>query len=350
MRALITGATGFLGRSLVRRLTQQGHDVTALVRPRSRSEPDPVDELRGYRANTVEGTVFDADALAEAIENRDVIFHLGWQWHRPNISGAPDAGTTAEQWHVNVEGTLLLIAAAKRAGARRLIFTSTISVYPPVLPSPVSEDGPTFSPDSLRGHPAADYVAPKLAVEEMIRHLLPPPDYVILRPSMIYGIGAQFAPWMIRDILQSSPRRMVHEANWVHVDDVARAAILAAEEPEVAGMTLNIAGRETVGSDQLRSAIHRIAERLMDNQTSGVEPDFNLLTDRYDIGKARRYLGFETEISLTQGLEEMVPAALQQVLAEPQPTAPLRQPWGGSRTTGMAAGWGARRPGTPWRS
>jgi nucleoside-diphosphate-sugar epimerase len=320
MRALVTGATGFLGRSLVRRLIRQGHDATALVRPRTRSQPDPVEELRGYGATIVTGTVFDAAILAEALANTDVIFHLGGQWSRPSVSGSPNGGSAAEQWHVNVEGTRLLIEAAQQAAVKRLIFTSTVFVYPATLPSPIMEDGPTFTPETLSGKPAEDYVAPKLAIEEMIRYLLPPANYVILRPSTIYGIGAQFAAGMVKGNLNTPPRRMVQPVNLVHVDDVARAAMLAAETPQAGGMTFNIAGRETVGSDQLREAINLIVNR----QTGSAKPSFRPIANRYDIAKASRHLGFESAISLADGLDEMVTATLPEIF--PPPTDGIQWP------------------------
>jgi nucleoside-diphosphate-sugar epimerase len=279
-----------------------------------------------------------------------VVFHIAWHWHRPDAPGAPQAATTAEQWHENVDGTELLIAAAKQAGVRRLVFTSTVWVYPASLPSPLREDGPTFTPETLRGHPAESYVAPKLAVEEMIRYLLPPPEYVILRPSLTYGVGARWAPDLIKGMLQGPPRRRVRPEHWVHVDDVARATILAAEVPQVSGMTFNVAGPETVASDQMRDAVQRLAARLMQAPASTEETAFPLITPRFDISMAQHYLGYRPEIGLSKGMEQMVAALLPELQAGnvlPPASPPPAGRWFGA--PGRMARWGARQQGGPWR-
>ena len=361
MRALITGATGFIGLALVRHLIRDGHEATVLVRSRERSKPDPVAELRDYGATVVEGTVFDAEILAGAIENRDVVFHVAWHWHRPDAPGAPQAASAAEQWHINVDGTRLLIEAAKRAAVRRLVFTSTVWVYPASLQMPIREDAGTFSPETVRGHPAEGYVAPKLAVEEMIRHLMPPPEYVILRPSLTYGVGARWAPDILKGMLKGPPKRRVRSEHWVHVDDVADAMILAAEVPGAAGMTFNLAGPETIGSDQMRDVVQRMAARLTQHPAARTGIAVQPSTAHFDIGMARRHLGYEPKVHIADGLEEMLAALLKETpLARiPPPPMPAWQQQRGAPGFGaaapampgmaaMAARWGGR-PRAPWR-
>jgi dihydroflavonol-4-reductase len=112
-RALITGATGFVGAHVARTLAASGVTVRVWRRPASR-----LDALEGVAFEDCPGDLFDAPALAEACAGCDWVFHvaaLAQYWRAP----------VAEVYRVNVEGTRCVLAAARRAGVARVVLTSS---------------------------------------------------------------------------------------------------------------------------------------------------------------------------------------------------------------------------------
>ena len=117
MRALVTGAAGFIGSNVVRALLAEGHDVRALHLPR-----EDVRNLRGLDVERFAGDVTDRARMREAARGRDVVFHLAAiyaLWER-----APGA-----MHRVNVGGTRVVLDAARDAGVRRVVFTSSIARF-----------------------------------------------------------------------------------------------------------------------------------------------------------------------------------------------------------------------------
>jgi len=117
---LITGASGFIGNVLVRQLQEGGQALRALVRPGK----NPF-SLRGLDIEIVPGDVLDVDSLLHAMDGVDVVYHLA-----AKISFA--SGPDLEAERVNLQGTQNVITAMRRAGARKLVYTS--SVYALSLP------------------------------------------------------------------------------------------------------------------------------------------------------------------------------------------------------------------------
>ena len=164
MRALVTGATGFVGSHLVEALRRRGDTVTALVRSPARATL-----LAELGVHMVPGDLAADSALAQAVTDQDVVFH---------VAGAVAAASDDAYMRANRDGTANLVRAAEAAGAPRFVLVSS---------------GAAGGPSS-RGHPAtADqpprpvtaYGRSKLASEEVVRHSSLP--WVILRPPTIYG-------------------------------------------------------------------------------------------------------------------------------------------------------------------
>jgi NADH dehydrogenase len=214
MRVLVTGATGFIGRRLLDRLTAAGHESVALVRASAAPLP-------GVRSVT--GTITDAEAVARAVDGCAAVVHLA------NASGVADAATVRA---VNVDGTALVVAAARRAGVGRLVFTSSISACRARL-------GP--------------YGQTKRDAEERVRAGDVP--WVILRPSLVYGDPERgLAGTLVRHLRTLPVVPVIGNGRIaldpIHVDDVCRVIEECLVRDDVLGRTYDVLGPERVTFDE----------------------------------------------------------------------------------------------------
>jgi nucleoside-diphosphate-sugar epimerase len=226
--ALVTGATGAVGPALVERLLGEGLRVR-LVSRGALPVPWPREKVEAVR-----GDVTDRATVGRAVEGMDWVFHLAAQLHvaRPDSSLAP----TFER--VNVEGTRVLVEEAARAGVKRLVFFSTISVYGPTGPEGADEDS-VPRPDTLYGET-------KLRAEDVVRSAPGSGDLTtaVLRLAAVYGprmkgnyvrlARALGSGWFVPIGRGLNRRTLVHEV------DVAEAALLAASSPRAAGRLYNV--------------------------------------------------------------------------------------------------------------
>lgn len=177
MKILVTGATGKVGSRLCKRLAARGDQIRALVR-----DPARAADLRDAHIELAEGDLLNVASLAAAVRGVDVVVHCA----------AFFRGATAEQAHaVNDLGTQNLAQAAREAGVKRFIFTSTGLVYGP--------NGGRFSHEDDVCSPIAAYPVSKLAAERFLLALEGLEVYV-LRLPFVYGDGdphiAEVVPMM----------------------------------------------------------------------------------------------------------------------------------------------------------
>lgn len=166
MKALLTGATGFVGGHLVAALLRRGDTITALVRSPAKAEPL---ERQGIRLVT--GDLDSPDALRRAAQGQDVVYH---------VAGLVAARDEAEFLRVNRDGTRKLLDAAAGAGVGRFVLVSSLAAAGPSGPgAPLSGEEPP--------RPVTAYGRSKLAGEEVVRG--GPLPWTILRPPAVYGPG-----------------------------------------------------------------------------------------------------------------------------------------------------------------
>jgi UDP-glucose 4-epimerase len=218
MKILVTGATGKVGSRLSQRLAQRGHQVRALVRDAARAA-----ELRNHGIELTLGDLLDTDSLAAAVRGVDALVHCA----------AFFRGASPEQAHaVNDVGTQHLASAARAAGIKRFIFTSTGLVYGPT-------DGRLASEDDACA-PTAAYPVSKLAAERFLL-ALPDLDVRVLRLPFVYGDGdphiAEALP-MMRGCSPTQRMSLGHHA------DVAQAVALLIDAPTPAHRIYNVTDDE----------------------------------------------------------------------------------------------------------
>jgi nucleoside-diphosphate-sugar epimerase len=221
MKVFLAGASGVIGRPLVPLLIKAGHQVTGTTRSRDKARDI---EAAGATAAVVD--VYDAAALMDAVQaaKPDVVMH--------QLTDLPDQNDPAEvaasltrNMRIRVEGTPNLIAAAKAAGARRLIAQSLAFVY---------ADGPEPHPetDPLQPDDGSPSIRGVLALERLTLGT-PGLDGIVLRYGRLYGPGT----WNGDTPPQRSP---------LHVDGAAQAALLALDHGKPG--TYNIAEDDGVVS------------------------------------------------------------------------------------------------------
>lgn len=218
MKCVITGANGFLGQCLIKRLIEKGHSAIGLVR-RSSS----MAEVKTLGAEAEQTDLFDSKKLTEIFQkhNPEVIFHL-----------AAEIATQRDRkliYKVNVEGTQLLAKLASEIkGLKAFVFASSVVIGDPQgeLIDETSEliATTTYGKSKQQGE--------ALLLEEMKKNGLP---VVVLRPSHIYGPGGWYKD-LASEMLKGRFLIPGSGKNWwdvVHVEDVVEAFVLAAEKPMV---------------------------------------------------------------------------------------------------------------------
>jgi dihydroflavonol-4-reductase len=220
--ALVTGGTGFVGANVVRELLAQRRAVRVLARPGSDRRA-----LAGLDVEICEGDLLDPASLRRAVKGVALVFHVAADYRLW-------ARDPEELHRVNVGGTRAVLEAASEAGVSRVVYTSTVGALGlPADGTPGTEETPVSLRDMVGPYKASKFLAEQVALGFADRGL----PVVIVNPSAPVG------PWdvkptptgqMVVDFLLG---RMVATLdtglNLVHVRDVARGHLLAAERGKI---------------------------------------------------------------------------------------------------------------------
>jgi nucleoside-diphosphate-sugar epimerase len=215
---LVTGASGFIGQHLVRRLIERGDRVSCLVRAASR-----IDELRSSGARLIVGDATDRAGMERALAESqvDVVFHL---------AGLLKAVRTADFARVNAGGVESVAAAcAGRAERPALIVVSSLAASGPCAGDQLRVEGDSPAPVSAYGRS-------KLGGEMAAARHAGEMEITIVRPPIVFGPGDRGVLEMFRPIAHSGihvvPGREERRVSLIHVADLVAFLLLAAEKSE----------------------------------------------------------------------------------------------------------------------
>jgi dihydroflavonol-4-reductase len=218
MKALVTGATGFVGAAVARALLGARWQVRVLARPGSDRR-----NLKSLDVEVSEGDLADSNSLERAAQGCDGLFHVAADYRL----GARDP---AELYRSNVEGTRNVLSAAHRSGVQRIVYTSSVATIGiPADGTPGDEQSPN-SLENMIGH----YKRSKYLAEEVVREAARGGiSVVIVSPSTPVGPGDVKPTPTGQLVLDAAAGRMPAYVdtglNIVHVDDVAAGHLLAYE-------------------------------------------------------------------------------------------------------------------------
>jgi nucleoside-diphosphate-sugar epimerase len=313
----VTGATGFLGGALCRKLVEDGRRVRAIFR-----DPQKLSSLKDLDVETVQADVTDASATRAALQDADIVYHVAALFRQ---QGVPDTAF----WDTNVEGTRNVLASAESEGVRRVVHCSTVGVHSHIL-NPPADENEAYRPGDVYQHTKCE--GEKLALEWFRNGKI---DGCVVRPAMIWGPGDTRTLKLFRGI---GKRRMPVigtgkvPLHWVLVDDVARGLILAGDVAKSTGQVYIIAGQESVTIEELFGLIAKhlgvkplgiripawpvqlvgeVVERVC--RPLGIEPpiyrrrvDFFTKARSFDWSKARNELGYEPGQTLDEEVRLIV--------------------------------------------
>jgi len=239
MRILVTGATGFIGSNLAGSLATMGYDTVVTGRAETQVEISRLNRLQSAGVSVQAGSLLDPGFAASIVHGCDAVIHLAAAQHEGNV---PDSYFR----DINVGATRLLVEAAIGAGARRFVYGSTIGVYGEAADGQLDEDSP------LR--PANIYGRTKAEAETVVSEYAARIQTCIARISETYGPGDFRLLKMFRAIARGrfpviGPGTNLRQV--IYVDDLVRALLLTAEQPEAVGQTFVLCGSDVMNTNEM---------------------------------------------------------------------------------------------------
>jgi UDP-glucose 4-epimerase len=308
VKALVTGGAGFIGSNIVGLLLEEGHSVAVL------------DDLStGYRCNLdpfpevefIEGDVRGAETVAQAMDGVDVVFHLA-----ASVGNIRSIENPIQDSEVNVIGTLHVLEAARRAGVRKIVFSSSAGIFGELKVLPIREDHPA-EPDS-------PYGASKLAAEKLCLAYagLYDTEAICLRYFNVYGINQRYDAY--GNVIPIFAHRLLHglpliiygdgeqTRDFINVHDVAQANLLAAETNGLSG-AFNIASGTVITINDLTDLMRDVSG--IDTGVEYAPPrKGDVRHSKADISAAQQALGYEPSVGMVEGLTKYMDWAKREML------------------------------------
>jgi len=305
-RALVTGGGGFIGSNLVRALLERGNEVRVLDNFSTGNR----DNLDGLDIEVVEGELRSYERVHNAVRGVDTVFHLGALGSVPRSVQDPLTSSA-----VNIEGTLNVLLAARDEGIRRVVFSSSSSVYGLRRDLPVTESA---APDPLSPYGVAKLAAERYCVA--FSRVYDQFESVVLRYFNVFGPRqtphSQYAaviPLFIAKIAGGEPITINGDGgqsrDFTYVANVVDATIRAADAPGVSGSILNVAASAPVTVNDVADTIGRIVGKPVEKQFAPPRPG-DIRDSWADVSAARQALQWEPAVGLEEGLRLTAAALL----------------------------------------
>jgi UDP-glucose 4-epimerase len=300
-QVVVTGGAGFIGSNLCRTLLEQGAKVTAFDNLYS-GKIEFIEDLMDKGLNFAQEDIRDAAALEKATKNCAVIFHLAAQTSVPFSMKNPE-----EDSEINVVGTLNVLEAARKAGAR-VVFSSSAAVYGNPEKRPTPETYPT--------HPIAFYGLSKLLGENCCRFYqeIYGSEVVILRIFNVYGPNCHGVMYDFLNKLQRTPNKLEvlgtgrQSRDFIYISDMVDFLLEAATSPAAAGEVFNVGtGTTTSVSELAKMIIEILGLKDVDVYFKGGqawEGDMDITLA--DNSKAVNKLQWRPQVSLKEGLKKLI--------------------------------------------
>jgi len=302
--ALVTGGAGFIGSHMVEALVASG----AAVRVVDNLSTGRRENLNPFmkRIDFIEGDLTDPDVAARACDGVDAVFHLA------ALGGVPaSVERPLDYARHNVIATVNVLVAARDSGVRRIVFSSTSSIY--------GGEGPFPQRETVEPRPTHPYAASKLSCEAFLKAFATAygTDCVSLRYFNVYGprqpvksrYASVFPAFVSRMLKGEAP--VVHGDGlqtraFVYVTDVARANLLAmAREEPFAGEVINVACDDRASVLEIARRISAVLGTDIAPVHEGPRPG-DVRDSWADMTRARELLGFTSEVSIDDGIARTV--------------------------------------------
>jgi UDP-glucose 4-epimerase len=305
-RILITGGAGAIGSTVADLLVEHGADEILILDNFVRGRRDNLaSAMDSGRVELVEGDICDRALVRDLMGGIDVVFHHA----AIRITQCAEEPRLANE--VLVDGTFNVVEAAADAGVRKLVASSSASVYGLATEFPTTEEHHPYANDTLYG-------AAKVFNEGLLRsfHAMTGLDYVALRYFNVYGPRMDIhgvytevlVRWMER-IAAGDPPLVLGDGSqtmdFIYIGDVARSNVLAAQS-EITDAVFNVASGVETSLRELAEMLLQVMESELSVQ-HGPERSVNKVSRRLaDTSVARERLGFAAEVGLREGLSRLV--------------------------------------------
>lgn len=301
MRILITGGAGFIGKYLVKSLTEKGNVVT-IFDNFSNSSKKSISYLIDIGTNVIEGDITKYDQILNAIKDQEIVIHLA-----AKISVQESIRNTSETFQVNVDGTKNVIVACEKNCVKKLIVASSAAVYGESLPyTKLTEESKT--------NPISPYGESKVKMEQIIKDFVSvnSVNCVILRFFNIYGVGQSneyagvITKFIKRIIENKSPEIFgdgLQTRDFVSVYDVINVIYNAISNDKDG--TYNIASGKAITIKELAELIISISKKKL--EVKHVAPKKrDIKYSQADISLAKNKLGYYPKIELKEGIKQLL--------------------------------------------
>ena len=297
---LVTGGAGFIGSNLVTALRDRGHQVRVLDDLSTGRQPNLPDDV-----DLTVGDIRSPADVDRAMAGCEYVLH---QAALPSVAHSVQAPD--ETHDVNVNGTLAVLQAARRAGVRRVVFAGSSAVYgdsavlPKVETMPVAPQSP-YALQKVTGEAYGRLWTRLYGLQVVTLRYFnvfgprqsPASDYAAVIPRFVTCMLRGEAPTVFGDGLQTR--------DFCHIDNVVDANLLACSAPDAAGEVYNIACGERISLLDLIARINAILGTTIQPQLAPDRPG-DIRHSVADISAARQGLGFEPTVDLAEGLRRTV--------------------------------------------